>query len=420
MRNRFHRRGRELIHGDRAFLTRAGPVARLTSGGFHKVLDRIDAGLVSGVIEVSLPDGTTRLLGMQSEGPKAVLRLRSWSALVRFWAAGSVGWYRAWAAGEWSSPDPVKLFELFMLNRMTLGNVGRAHGTARLFNRAAHWLHRNTRRGARRNIHAHYDLGNDFYGTWLDESMTYSSALFDEGETLELAQYQKICALLDRLDLKPEERVLEIGCGWGSLLEVAARDYGVHVLGLTLSTEQKCYADQRLAKAGLSDRAHIALEDYRDAAGTFDAIASVEMVEAVGCDYWLDYLKAFHRCLKPGGKVGLQYISIDDRIFEGYAGNADFIQTYIFPGGMLLCEPDFFGIAQSLGFDVQNRRAFGLDYARTLSLWRERFDAAVRDHRLPGGFDPEFVGLWRYYLMYCEGGFRGGGINVAQVTLQKT
>jgi cyclopropane-fatty-acyl-phospholipid synthase len=339
-------------------------------------------------------------------------------------ATGSVGWYRGWAEGEWSSPDPVALFELFMLNRRTLGHAARAKGMARLLNRLAHALRSNNRTGARRNIAFHYDLGNDFYAAWLDPTMSYSSALFaepiTEAEPLAAAQERKVRALLDRLALRPGQRLLEIGCGWGGLAEIAARDYGVVVVGITLSVEQKAFADARLAAAGLADRVSIECTDYRDVAGRFDAVASVEMVEAVGQAYWPDYMAAIARVLKPGGRAALQYIAIDDAIFDSYAASADFIQTYVFPGGMLVSESRFRAAAETAGLAWRDRHGFGRHYAETLRRWRLRFDAAAAEGRLPAGFDAAFVGLWRYYLMYCEGGFRGGGIDVAQVTLEKS
>ncbi|MFC7499441.1 class I SAM-dependent methyltransferase [Enterovirga sp. GCM10030262] len=410
-------RGRHLVAADRGFATGGGLLARLFGGGFHKILDRMDAGLIEGGIDSTLPDGSHRILGGRAPGPMPVVHVHSWRALVRLISSGSVGWYKAWALGEWSSPDPVPLFDLFMRNGESLGQVARAKGVWRTVNRAAHFLRRNSKARARENIAFHYDLGNDFYRAWLDESMTYSSALFAAGDSLEQAQARKIRALLDRLDLKPGQRLLEIGCGWGSLAEIAARDYGVEVVGLTLSTEQKGWADARMARAGLSDRVSIQLVDYRDVEGRFDAVASIEMVEAVGQDYWPAYLQAIARALKPGGRAALQLISIREPLFEAYAANADFIQTYVFPGGMLVSEERFRVIAEGAGLEWRDRRGFGLDYAETLKRWRERYDAAVEEGRLPAGFDETFHDLWRYYLMYCEGGFRGGGIDVAQVTL---
>ena len=413
-------RGRHLVAADRVFATGGGVLA-LFAGGFHKILDRIDAGLLEGGIDATLPDGSHRILGGRKPGPMPIVRLHSWRSLVRLIRSGSVGWYKSWAVGEWSSPDPVPLFDLFMRNGESLGEVARAKGIWRSVNRIAHLFRRNSKGKARANIAFHYDLGNDFYAAWLDPSMTYSSALFDHGlsDSLEAAQERKIRALLDRLKLKRGQRLLEIGCGWGSLAEIAARDYGVEVVGLTLSAEQKAYADARLAKAGLGERVSIRLMDYRDIEGGFDAVASVEMVEAVGEQYWPIYLQTVARVLQPGGSAALQLISIKEELFESYAASADFIQTYIFPGGMLISEARFQAIAELAGLGWQDRQGFGLDYAETLKHWRVRFDFAVEEGRLPAGFDQRFHDLWRYYLMYCEGGFRGCGIDVAQVTLVK-
>lgn len=420
-------RGRHLVSADRAFATGGGwlahAAARLAGGGFHRMLDRIDAGLIEGGIEATLPDGSTRLLGGRAPGPMPVVRLHAWRSLVRLATSGSVGWYKAWALGEWSSPDPVPLFDLFMRNGESLGAAARAKGLFRLANWIAHRLRSNHKARARKNIAAHYDLGNDFYRAWLDPGMTYSSAIFAEpisaAEPLEKAQARKIRLLLDRLELKPGQHLLEIGCGWGGLVEIAARDYGVRVTGLTLSRAQKEFADARLAAAGLSGRVSIELADYRDAQGSYDAVASVEMVEAVGEEYWPAYLGSIARLLKPGGRAALQLISIREPLFEAYRRSADFIQTYIFPGGMLVSEARFRRIAEEAGLEWRDRQGYGLHYAETLRRWRENYDSAAREGRLPAGFDEPFHRLWRYYLMYCEGGFRGGGIDIAQVTLAK-
>ena len=413
-------RGKHLVAADRGFAKGGGLLAPLFAGGFNKLLARIDRGVREGRIEATLPDGSARTLGGHGEGPVANIQLKSWRALVRLVVSGSVGWYVAWSRGEWASPEPVRVFELFMRNAPSLGDTGRAKGPWRVVNWLAHRLRANDRKRARRNIAHHYDLGNDFYSAWLDPSMTYSSAIFAApGDPLERAQEHKIRRLLDRLELAPGQRLLEIGCGWGALAEIGARDYGVHVTGLTLSEEQQAYAGARLARAGLADRVDIQLTDYRDVAGTFDAVASVEMVEAVGQEYWPAWMAAIAGALKPGGKAAIQFISIRDDLFPRYAANTDFIQTYIFPGGLLIGESIFRRIAEQAGLSWQDRKGYGGDYAETLRCWRDRFDAAVREGRLPDGFDPAFHDLWRYYLMYCEGGFRSGGIDVAQVTLVK-
>ena len=409
-------RGEHLVRADRRFAT-GGWIGRVAAPGFKRVLDLIDKGLERGGIDATLPDGSRRRIGFHRPGPVAIVHLHSWMSLVRLAASGSVGWYKAWAAGEWSSPDPVPLFELFMLNGQSLGEVGRAKGMIRRINRLAHRLRDNGLGQARQNIAAHYDLGNDFYAAWLDPSMTYSSARFAPGDTLEQAQRRKIATLLDRLNLKPGSRLLEIGCGWGTLAIEAARR-GAEVVGLTLSAEQKNWAVEKIAKAKLSDRIDIRLVDYREISEQFDAVASVEMVEAVGQRWWPAYFDSIARNLKHGGRAALQFISIDHPLFDGYSRNADFIQAYIFPGGMLIDEPRFEQLARDRGLSWEQREGFGLDYAETLRQWRERYEAAIRKGRLKG-FGESFHDLWRYYLMYCEGGFRGRGIDVAQITMVK-
>jgi cyclopropane-fatty-acyl-phospholipid synthase len=381
---------------------------RRIAGLFQPVLDRIDAGLAVGQIDIFLPDGSFRVLGGRAAGPSCTVIVRRWRAFLRLARSGSVGWYEAWAAGEWSSPDIVSLFELFARNRETLKQTARAKGLSRIVKRVRHALNRNNRAGARRNIVAHYDLGNDFYSLWLDPTMSYSSAIFAEGCTLEMAQRRKQAAVLDRLTLRPGDSMFEIGCGWGSLAQ-AAHERGAAVTAVSLSPSQLDYARAHYGDVDFK------LCDYRDVAGQFDAIASVEMVEAVGERYWPDYLDTIVRCLKPGGRAAIQFISIPDDMYEAYRAGVDFIQTYIFPGGMLMSESRFRALAEARGLVWTDEHRFGADYGETVRLWRERFDAAD----LPPQFDSSFKNLWRYYLMYCEGGFRSGGIDVLQVTLVK-
>ena len=411
-------RGDHLVQADRRFATGGGLIARLAAPAFASILDQLDQRLLLGGIHGTLPSGEPRRLGFHASGPEPVVHLHSWLALVRLATSGSVGWYKAWERGEWSSPDPVPLFDLFMRNAVSLGQTARAKGPGRWINAFAHRLRDNAPATARDNIAAHYDLGNDFYAAWLDETMTYSAARFDvAGESLETAQLRKVHLLLDRLDLQPGQRLLEIGCGWGTLsIEAAKR--GVDVVGLTLSTEQKAWADRRIAEAGLSDRVTIRLQDYRDNAELFDGVVSAEMVEAVGERWWDTYLVTIAASLVPGGRAALQFISIRPELFDRYAASADFIQTYIFPGGMLLHERRFAALAHVHGFSWEDRDGFGQNYARTLNQWRERYDSAVAAGRL-SGFSDAFHRLWRYYLMYCEGGFLGEGIDVAQVTLRR-
>ncbi len=447
-------RGQHLLSADRRFATGGGLIGRIAAPAFRRVVDQLHERLRTGGIHGTLPNGTRREVGFHAPGAVATVTLHSWMALVRLATSGSVGWYKAWERGEWSSPDPVALFELFMANAVSLGDAARAKGPARWANALVHRLRDNAPGQARDNIAAHYDLGNDFYAAWLDESMTYSAARFSSpafagevavrstdggvlgpaeeplhhaphgpppheisGRQLHAAQSRKLDLLLDRLQLAPGDRLLEIGCGWGSLA-IAAAKRGAMVTGLTLSTEQKDWAEGAAARAGVADRVTILLQDYRAVSGSFDAVASIEMVEAVGERWWGAYLDTLSRSLLPGGRAALQFISIDHRLFDAYASSADFIQAYIFPGGMLIDEPSFEALARARDLSWEDRDGFGLDYAETLRIWRSRYNAAVARGDL-AGFDERFHRLWRYYLMYCEGGFRGRGIDVAQVTMVK-
>jgi cyclopropane-fatty-acyl-phospholipid synthase len=403
-------RGRALVSGSQRFARRPGWLARITSPAMGKILKRIDGSLTSGTIHGRLPDGTPCTLGGRAPGFECEVQLRSWNALVRLASNGSVGWYQAWEAGEWWSPDPVPLFALFMQHAERLGDTARAKGPFRQALKLAHVFNRNTHEGARKNISAHYDLGNDFYERWLDETMSYSSALDVASDGLEAAQRRKWDALASRLGDAPT--VLEIGCGWGALAGFLA-SRGSDVTAISLSDEQLAWARARHAAP------QFLKQDYRDTAGQFDAIVSVEMVEALGREYWPTFMDCVARNLKPGGRAAIQYISIRDDLFDAYAKSADFIQAYIFPGGLLIRTSEFRELAEERGLAWQDQRDFGLDYAETLKAWRQSFDAAEADGQLPPGFDAQFCDLWRYYLMYCEGGFRGGGIDVHQVTLVK-
>lgn len=407
-------RGNVLLEAGRRFGSKPGLFARLLAPGFHKLLDRIDQGLDAGAITGRLPDGTTRRMGGRNPGFEAEVHIRDWRALLRLATGGSVGWYQAWEAGEWSSPDPVSLFAVFAANAPGLGDTGRAKGPWRLASRALHWLNRNTRGQAEKNIHAHYDLGNDFYGAWLDPTMSYSSAWRSGADGLEAGQRRKWERLSERLgeDGHAPKTLLEIGCGWGALAShFAAR--GSRVTAISLSDEQLAWA-----------RAHhrqveFRKQDYRDTAGQFDAVVSVEMVEALGREYWPDFFDCVERNLKPGGRAAIQFIAMRDDLFESYARNADFIQAYVFPGGLLIKTGEFRRLAAERGLSWEDQEDFGRDYAETLKAWRTSFDAAEMKGRLPAGFDRRFCDLWRFYLMYCEGGFRAGAITVSQVTLVK-
>lgn len=404
-------RGKALLAGAARFERKPGLIARLIAPQFHRILDTIDRGLEYGSIRGILPDGSTRLLGGRNPGFETEVHLRDWRGVMRLATNGSIGWYQAWEAGEWDSPDPVPVFALFNVNAQSLGDTGRAKGPFRWIARFAHWLNRNSHTGAQRNIQAHYDLGNDFYAQWLDVTMSYSSAIFADGDDLEAAQRRKWDQLGERLG--HPDTVLEIGCGWGSLADYLA-GRGAQVTAISLSDEQLAWARERHDPS-----IDFRKQDYRDVAEQFDAIVSVEMVEAVGREYWPSYFDSIAKCLKPGGRAAVQYISINDDMFDAYAASADFIQAFIFPGGLLIRTSEFQALAAERGLIWEDRQDFGMDYARTLKIWRESFDAAVAENRLPDGFDNRFARLWRFYLMYCEGGFRGGGIDVHQVTLVK-
>lgn len=412
-------RAAKFVAADRRFWT-GGVLSRMLAGSRQQLIDRTDAGLAAGSLRLVQPDGRVQMLGGRAPGPEAELRLHNWRPFRRLAVGGSAGWARAYFDGDWSSPDVTAFFEIMMLNRRELGRVGRGAIPARLFNRAMRALQANTLQGARRNIRFHYDLGNDFYSAWLDATMTYSSAVFGSAdEPLEAAQRRKVGLLLDRLQLKPGDRLLEIGCGWGSLARIAASAYGAQVTGITLSKEQQRYAKARSASAGLSGRTHFRLADYREDIGRFDHIVSVEMFEAVGARYWRQFMNSAFRALKPGGRMAMQVITIDEAIFPAYRSGADFIQTYIFPGGILPSEPRLRHAAEAAGFVWNGSEAYGRHYAETVRQWRARYDAARREGRIPAGFDARFDSIWRYYLMYCEGGFRSGGIDVLQVLLEK-
>ncbi|MFW6021139.1 MAG: class I SAM-dependent methyltransferase, partial [Guyparkeria sp.] len=317
---------------------------------------------------------------------------------------GDIGIAEGFIEGDFSTDDLTSLLEIGARNVEAIGHELRPGFWARVGHRIQHALRANHRRGSRRNISAHYDLGNDFYRLWLDESMTYSAALFAEpDESLPTAQQRKYDRLLDRLDARPGERLLEIGCGWGGLAETAAHR-GLELDGLTLSTEQLAYGRDRLAAAGLDEHAHLHLTDYRDQCGQFDHIVSIEMFEAVGERYWPTFFQTVHDRLKPGGRAAIQVITIDEDAFEGYRREPDFIQLYIFPGGMLPSIERFEAGATAAGLSVRETALFGHDYARTLARWRERFDA-VETELEALGFDQRFRQTWRYYLAYCEAGF---------------
>jgi cyclopropane-fatty-acyl-phospholipid synthase len=333
--------------------------------------------------------------------------------------SGDIGFAEGFMAGEWGSPDLAALLTLLSANADRLMRVITGSPLAQ----AAHWFmhvtRANTRAGARRNIHAHYDLGNRFYSAWLDSTMTYSSARFAAaGQDLSEAQRNKYRALAQHLELERGDEVLEIGCGWGGFAEIAAGEYGARVTALTISEAQHDFARQRIEKAGLADQVEIRLQDYRDVEGAFDKVASIEMFEAVGERYWPAYFNKIAEVLKPGGKAALQIITIREDLFEAYRKRADFIQRYIFPGGMLPSLDRLRGEVERAGLAWRRLEAFGQSYADTLAEWRRRFTAKWEEIR-PLGFDEKFKQLWAFYLSYCEAGFRSGRTDVVQLALGK-
>ncbi|WP_374518386.1 class I SAM-dependent methyltransferase [Undibacterium squillarum] len=379
------------------------------------------ARLREGCLTLHFPDGQSATFGQLTEqGLHAVLHLRDWSVIRSVLRSGDIGFAESYIAGHWHSPNPVSLLELVTRNREALEQVIYGSWWGSLLYRIRHLLNRNSRSGSRKNIHAHYDIGNAFYRLWLDTSMTYSSAIFDPAadEDLTTAQDRKYRRILQELQLPADASVLEIGCGWGGFAELAAREAGAKVTGLTLSTEQLAYARKRLAQAGVGEQTDLRLQDYRDTEGAYDGIASIEMFEAVGEEYWQDYFACLKRNLKSGARACIQSIVIDERLFERYRSGTDFIQQYIFPGGMLPSIERFHAMAQQHGLEVCNTFSFGQDYATTLHLWRQQFLQQLPQVRAQG-FDDAFIRTWEFYLVYCEAGFRSGNISVAQFTLRK-
>ena len=378
-----------------------------------------------GSLDVQMPDGSSAHFGAaassDADSPRAALRIRDWAVCAAALRSGDIGFAESYMAGHWSSPDLHALLELFIRNREALDEVVYGRWWGALLYRLRHLLNRNSRKGSRKNIEAHYDLGNEFYKLWLDESMNYSSAWFDGDLTRSLpaAQTAKMRRALQQCKVGPGSRVLEIGCGWGAVAECAARDFGAHVTGVTLSTEQLAWARQRLESAGLAAQTDLRLQDYRDISDApFDAVLSIEMFEAVGREYWDGYFKAVHTSLKPGGLACIQSITIRDDLFERYAGSTDFIQQYIFPGGMLPSPSEFRRHARRAGLRIVEEMAFGADYAETLRRWREVF-LRHEGQVLEQGFDARFMRLWEFYLAYCEAAFDAGNTDVMQFTLTR-
>lgn len=381
-----------------------------------RLLQRIQHGRLL----LELPDGRILQLGNDPH-PVASMRLHNWKVFGAVLRSGDIGLAESYIAQDWSTAHLPELFKLLLANRDALESLVYGSWWGQLAHRLRHWLHRNTRAGSKRNIHAHYDLGNAFYALWLDPSMNYSAAWFQgdlEGD-LTQAQNAKVRRALHSAQVQAGSRILEIGCGWGALAEMAAGEFQAHVTGVTLSTEQLDYARARIAAAGLSARADLRLQDYRDITDApFDAICSIEMFEAVGQEYWPDYFNGLQRLLRPGGRACVQSIVIDDTLFDRYARSTDFIQQYIFPGGCLPSPSQFRAAAQSAGLRVKQEFSLGKDYAETLRRWRHRF-VEQRAQVCGLGFDQRFLHLWEFYLSYCEAAFDMHNIDVVQYTLVK-
>jgi cyclopropane-fatty-acyl-phospholipid synthase len=374
----------------------------------------------TGVMTFVLPDGREIRLEGREPGPEARLVVRDYDFIKRTISNGTIGFGEGYMAGEWDTPDLSVLLEVLAQNYARFEKVSFGSRFMAALNVIEHALGRNnSRSGSKKNIQAHYDLGNAFYSRWLDTTMTYSAARFERpGEALSDAQKRKYRTLCESMGLAPEHHVLEIGCGWGGFAEFAAKDVGAKVTAITISEEQFKFAKERMFRQGLNEKADIQLVDYRDVAGRFDRVASIEMFEAVGERYWPTYFDKVRDSLKPGGQAGLQIITIRDEYFEHYRRTPDFIQKYIFPGGMLPSEERLRAATDRAGLAWGPISRFGVCYADTLAEWGRRFEAAW-DEITRLGFDERFRKLWRFYLSYCEAGFRTERTDVVQLSLIK-
>ena len=379
------------------------------------ILQRIELGSMS----FRLPDGRCFAARGGKPGPHGHFDVHETRMFARMVRDGELGFAEAYMDGWWDSPDLQAMLDVALLNNDQIGRSMPGAALIRAYERLRHWLRTNTKRGSKRNISYHYDLGNDFYRLWLDPSMTYSAALYSgQGETLEQAQNNKYAAICDRLGLARDGHVLEIGCGWGGFAEYAIRERGVRVTGLTLSREQHDYARKRLFEAGLAERADIVIRDYRDEQGQYDGIASIEMFEAVGERYWPTYFRSVFDRLKPGATAAVQMITIAEPLFEGYRRGGDFVQKYIFPGGMLATPRLARERAEAQGLTYQGAIEFGTDYSRTLREWYASFNAHW-DEITAQGFDDRFRRMWNFYLTSCAACFRAGTTDVMQMALRK-
>ena len=371
-------------------------------------------------VDIVLPDGRRLKFQNDAPGPDATINIHNYRFINRALAGGDVAFAESYMDGDWSTPDLTAVLRFFSTNFDSAARLSRGNLLVRSMNMLRHVLsRRNSKSGARKNIMAHYDLGNAFYEKWLDPSMTYSSAWFDNpNQSLEQGQERKYEQICDRIQAAPGSSILEIGCGWGGFAEYAAKHRSSKVTCLTISPAQKEYAEQRMQKAGLNDRVEIRLEDYRDHEGKYDGVASIEMFEAVGEPYWPSYFSKVFSSLKDSARAALQIITIDDDLFPTYRRRVDFIQQHIFPGGMLISEKVLKEQFASAGLRHDGVSYFGQDYARTCREWARAFNERW-DEILQLGFDEQFRRLWNFYLSYCEAGFSDGRINVGQFQVSK-
>jgi cyclopropane-fatty-acyl-phospholipid synthase len=366
-----------------------------------------------------LPSGQVLRFKGSMDAPEVKLIINDFRFIRRILMSGDIGFAEGFIEGDWDTPDLSILLEAFSQNFDGLAQLMTGNPFARALNAVSHALNRNSRKGSKKNIHAHYDLGNAFYARWLDPGMTYSSAVFSKSDqSLQGAQDEKYATLARGMGLDCAHKVLEIGCGWGGFAEFVGREIGAKIDAITISKAQYEYARRRIFDAGLAERVNIQLIDYRDLDGAYDRIASIEMFEAVGESYWPSYFKQISDRLTPGGQAGLQVITIAEHLFDGYLIRPDFIQRYIFPGGMLPSEPRLKSETDRAGLAWTGVRRFAGDYARTLRAWADTFELSWSEIR-PLGFDERFRRLWLYYLGYCEAGFRTGRTDVIQLTLAK-
>lgn len=379
-----------------------------------KIAERIKSGKLTFV----LPDNR-RLdyIGDTELDTHATIKVNDYAFARRVIFGGDIGFFESYADGQWDTDDLASVLYIFARNADYIQDAFKATPLIDVLNNFRHAINKNTKTGSKRNIMAHYDLGNSFYEKWLDGSMTYSSARFASPDIdLKTAQEEKYRALAKSIELKPGQSVLEIGSGWGGFAMHAAKEHGASVTGLTLSPSQLDYAQKRVFEAGLAEKIKFRLQDYRDVSETFDKVASIEMFEAVGKEYWPTYFEKLHTSLKPGGTAGLQIITIADRFYDNYSKSTDFIQRYVFPGGALPSPSIVKDLSEKAGLSIRSVSEFGQDYARTLNEWHQRFMIAW-DEISPLGFDQRFLKTWKFYLAYCEAGFRAGTTDVRQMTL---